>query len=70
LKYSTFLYKKQITYNLKKGVKNMSFSQSILVALFCIAVVFVVLGVLWAIIRIFSLIINFIENNHEQKAKN
>ncbi|MDF2905219.1 MAG: hypothetical protein K0R34_540 [Herbinix sp.] len=48
----------------------MAISQSILVALFCMAVVFVVLGMLWAIIRIFSMIINAIENNHSNKSKN
>jgi Na+-transporting methylmalonyl-CoA/oxaloacetate decarboxylase gamma subunit len=48
----------------------MAISQSILVALFCMAVVFAVLGMLWAIIRIFSLIINLIENNHGRETKN
>jgi Na+-transporting methylmalonyl-CoA/oxaloacetate decarboxylase gamma subunit len=39
----------------------MSLSESILIALFCMAVVFAVLGVLWAIIRVFSTIIMSIE---------
>ncbi len=47
----------------------MAISQSILVALFCMAVVFAVLGMLWAIIRIFSLIINLIENNQQKESK-
>ena len=47
----------------------MAISQSILVALFCMAVVFSVLAMLWAIIRIFSLIINAIENNHGKEIK-
>ena len=41
----------------------MQLAQSILVAVFCMAVVFSVLGVLWAIIRIFSMIITMIEKN-------
>ena len=47
----------------------MAISQSILVALFCMAVVFSVLGMLWAIIRIFSVIINMIDNNHGKETK-
>ncbi len=39
----------------------MQVTQGILVALFCVAVVFAVLGVLWFIIRIFSMIIAVIE---------
>ncbi len=39
----------------------MALGESILVALFCMAVVFAVLGILWAIIRCFSLIILSIE---------
>jgi Na+-transporting methylmalonyl-CoA/oxaloacetate decarboxylase gamma subunit len=42
-------------------------SKSILVAIFCMAVVFVVLGVLWAIVRIFSLLINSIEQRQDNK---
>ncbi|MDF2908856.1 MAG: hypothetical protein K0R34_4177 [Herbinix sp.] len=48
----------------------MAISQSILVALFCMAVVFSVLGMLWAIIRIFSIVINMIDNNHGKETKN
>ncbi|WFR59242.1 OadG family protein [Anaerocolumna sp. AGMB13025] len=39
----------------------MSISESILIGLFCMAVVFAVLGILWAIIRVFSSIIMSIE---------
>lgn len=46
----------------------MPLIESILVALFMMAVVFAVLGVLWAIIRIFSLMINAIENRDKDKA--
>lgn len=40
----------------------MPLSESILIALFCMAVVFAVLGILWAVIRFFSLIIGLLEN--------
>lgn len=40
----------------------MSFAQSIFTALFCMLVVFAVLVVLWAIVRVFSVIIRFMEN--------
>lgn len=48
----------------------MSFTQSIFTALFCMVVVFAVLVVLWAILRIFSVIIRFIEmqRNHTVSA--
>jgi len=39
----------------------MPLSESISVALFCMVVVFAVLGMLWAIIRIFSYAIRLIE---------
>ena len=39
----------------------MSISESILTALFVMAVVFAVLGILWGIIRLFSSIIRSIE---------
>lgn len=44
----------------------MSFAQSIFTALFCMSVVFAVLVVLWAILRVFSVIIGFMEKrkNH------
>lgn len=35
----------------------MSFMDSILVALFCMLVVFIVLGLLWVVIRLFSIAI-------------
>lgn len=44
----------------------MSFSDSVLVALFTMSVVFAVLAMLWAIIRVFSLIIQTLES---RKAK-
>ncbi len=47
----------------------MQVAQSILVAIFCMAVVFAVLGVLWAIIRIFSMLITIIEKKIRQEAK-
>ena len=42
----------------------MSLSTSVLVALFCMIVVFAVLGILCVIIRIFSSIIRTIENKN------
>lgn len=39
----------------------MAFSESVLVAIFCMAVVFAVLGILWALIRLFSMIIGMLE---------
>lgn len=39
----------------------MDISKSILIALFVMAVVFIVLGVLWAIIRLLSFIIIILE---------
>lgn len=50
---------------LKRGVK-MSISESILVALFCMLVVFSVLVILWALIRLFSSVIQLIEKNNEK----
>jgi Na+-transporting methylmalonyl-CoA/oxaloacetate decarboxylase gamma subunit len=44
----------------------MSLSESILIALFCISVVFAVLGLLWAIIRVFSSFIKAIEKRNEK----
>lgn len=41
----------------------MAISETILVALFVMAVVFTVLGILWVIIKIFSLIIGRIEQS-------
>jgi len=46
----------------------MSLSVSILTALFCMVVVFVVLGILWAIIRLFSSFIRVIEKKSEEKS--
>lgn len=48
----------------------MSITQSILVAIFCMAVVFTVLGLLWAIIRIFSLFIIMIEKRRGKEGNN
>lgn len=42
----------------------MSISESLLIAAFCISVVFVVLMVLYAIIRLFSLIVNAFSNKN------
>lgn len=41
----------------------MSVSESILVAIFCMGVVFVVFGMLWVFMRIFSLVIQTIEKS-------
>lgn len=40
---------------------SLTLAESLLYALFCMVVVFVVLGVLWALIRVFSILIGFIE---------
>ncbi len=42
----------------------MAFSESVLVALFCMAVVFAVLGILWALIRLFSIIIGMLARDN------
>jgi Na+-transporting methylmalonyl-CoA/oxaloacetate decarboxylase gamma subunit len=52
---------------MKRG-EIMSLSASILVAFFCMAVVFTVLCVLWALIRLFSSLIRFIEKSKENKS--
>lgn len=44
----------------------MSIFQSIIIALFCMAVVFSVLIFLWAIIRLFSVLIKVIEKRNEK----
>lgn len=44
----------------------MSLIESILIALFCMAVVFAVLGVLWTLIRLFSWLIRVLEKNGEK----
>jgi Na+-transporting methylmalonyl-CoA/oxaloacetate decarboxylase gamma subunit len=46
----------------------MSLSDSLLTALFCMAVVFAVLGILWAIIRLFSSLIRAIEKTNEKSS--
>lgn len=46
----------------------MTIFESILVALFCMIVVFCVLGMLWALIRVFSLIIGVIEGFRKKQA--
>ncbi len=46
----------------------MSLYDSILTALFCMAVVFAVLAILWAIIRLFSSIIRVIEKRNEKSS--
>lgn len=42
----------------------MAITESILIALFCMAVVFSVLAILWVIVRLFSWIINVIEKRN------
>ncbi len=44
----------------------MTLSESLLIALFCMAVVFSVLGILWAVIRLFSATIMTIEKKKEK----
>lgn len=44
----------------------MSIPESILIALFCISVVFTVLGILWALIRLFSLVIGAITGSRKK----
>ncbi|MFV0344096.1 MAG: OadG family protein [Anaerocolumna sp.] len=44
-------------------MRYLSFSRSILTALFCMIVVFGVLILLWAILRLFSTFIAFVENH-------
>lgn len=48
----------------------MQISESILVAIFCMAVVFAVLTALWAIIRIFSSVICTVERKYGKKSIN
>lgn len=46
----------------------MSLSESILVAFFCMVVVFAVLGILWFILRVFSSIISAFEKKNEKNS--
>lgn len=46
----------------------MSLSESFLTAIFCIAVVFAVLGILWVLIRLFSAFIMSIEKKNTQSS--
>jgi Na+-transporting methylmalonyl-CoA/oxaloacetate decarboxylase gamma subunit len=46
----------------------MALSESILIAIFCMAVVFSVLIMLWGIIRAFSAIINMLENKNDRNS--
>ncbi len=48
----------------------MSFTDSVLVALFCMLVVFIVLGLLWVTIRIFSIAIITFETKVNRASKN
>ncbi len=48
----------------------MPVSESILVAVFCMAVVFAVLILLWAIIRVFSYLIRGLEKGRKTEAAN
>lgn len=50
-------------FDVRKEAKKLSISETVLVALFVMAVVFTVLGILWVIIKIFSFIIRGIEEN-------
>lgn len=46
----------------------MQLSESILIALFLMAVVFSVLCILWALIRVFSMIIMKLDNNRSKNS--
>ncbi|HBC26423.1 MAG TPA: hypothetical protein DC013_03310 [Ruminococcaceae bacterium] len=48
----------------KKEVKQMSLFQSIFTALFCMSVVFLVLVLLWIIVRLFSVLIRRLEKQN------
>lgn len=48
----------------------MTLSESVLVALFCMSVVFAVLIILWALIRLFSSAIQLIEKKNLSSTKN
>ena len=61
-----FVKLRNTNFILRKEVNNMTLSESILIAIFCMAVVFTVLGMLWAIIRLFSIIILAIEHRKEK----
>ena len=54
--------------SMQSEVNKMSLMQSLLVALFCMAVVFSVLAGLWVIIRLFSVLIKRIEGEYAQKS--
>lgn len=58
-----------IDYKVRKEVNQMTFAEIILIALFCMAIVFSVLGILWGIIRVFSSVIKVIENKREKLSK-
>ncbi len=55
---------------IRNGVIVVTLSESILIAIFCMAVVFAVLGILWALIRIFSRIIQKLEVRGESGSVN
>lgn len=48
----------------------MTLNQSLLTAIFCMTVVFVVLIVIWALLRLFSALIIFIESKKKQSDTN
>lgn len=48
----------------------MSVLESVLTALFCMLTVFAVLGILWGLIRLFSIIVQSIENKQEDGTGN
>jgi hypothetical protein len=55
---------------IRNEVIGVTLAESILIAIFCMAVVFAVLGILWALIRIFSWIIQKLEVRGKSRSVN
>jgi Na+-transporting methylmalonyl-CoA/oxaloacetate decarboxylase gamma subunit len=47
----------------------VEFTESMLIALFCMAVVFAVLAILWALIRLFSLVVRKLEGTNGEASE-
>lgn len=59
-----------LTVLIRKGVNDMAILESILIALFTLVVVFSVIALLWAVIRIFSSMIQKVEKRKEESSTN
>lgn len=48
----------------------MTLAESILIGIFCMSVVFAVLGILWVLIRLFSWMIRKLEEGYQTRSGN